>query len=72
MANINQSIVINVPNPEPLDDGILDKIFGSSQAISDAVSNFWTMNLAHKAELGKVSQTQNGYSVEILYKSVMP
>lgn len=61
------SILIEVDNPKPLDGGILDNIFGSSQGISEAVSKFWGMGLAKSAELGKVSRIETGYLVEILY-----
>ena len=62
-----KSIVIAVDKPKSIDGGILDTMFGSSQAISDAVSKFWDMGLATKAELGKVIQTNTAYNVEILY-----
>jgi len=58
---------ISVMNPKPIDDGVLDSMFSSSQAISEAVSKFWGMNLATKAELGKVTKTNTGYDVEIIY-----
>ena len=61
------NIIIEVERPEPIDGNILDEIFSPSLAISEAVSKFWDMGLATKAELGKVNPTDNGYQVEILY-----
>ena len=63
------STIISVPNPATIDSGILDTMFGSSQAISDAVSEFWGLNLAARAELGTVTTTLNGYDVEIKYRA---
>lgn len=68
-GKMKNSIVIEVAKPEPIDNGVLDGIFNSSQAISDAVSKFWRLNLAKHATLGKVTNTQSGYEVEIIYKS---
>ena len=62
------SAVISVGNPRAIDNGVLDTMFGSSQAISEAVSKFWEMGLATKAELGNVTKTNTGYDVEIKYK----
>jgi len=63
----HNSIIIQVDKPEPIDGGILDTIFNSSIAISNAVSKFWDMELAKSAKLGKVLQTINGYNIEIIY-----
>ncbi len=62
-----ETITINVATPKPIDNGILDTMFGSSQAISEAVSKFWEMGLASKAELGKVTKSITGYDIEIKY-----
>ena len=62
------STVISVDNPKPIDGGVLDTMFGSSQAISEAVSKFWKMGLASRAELGSIIKTSTGYDVEIKHK----
>ncbi len=61
-------ITISVPKPTPIDNGPLDGMFSQSQAISDAVSQFWKMKLATEADLGKVEETKDGYNVEIKYE----
>ena len=65
------STVISVGNPETIDGGVLDTMFGSSQAISEAVSKFWGMDLtkSSRAELGTVTKTSMGYDVEIKYRA---
>jgi hypothetical protein len=65
-----KSIVIEVPNPTPIDNGPIDKIFGSHQAIAEAEGLFWNMKLAHQAELGTVTKTETGYAIEFKYKEV--
>lgn len=62
-----ERVILTVPRPEPIDGDALDKLFNRSQAISSAVSAFWKLGLAPKAELGDVTETKNGYNVEILY-----
>ena len=61
------TVMIEVQKPSPIDNGPLDSLFARSQAISDAVSKFWKMGLASKAELGKVEEADAGYKVEIIY-----
>ena len=65
------STIISVGNPKSLDGGVLDTMFGSSQAISEAVSKFWKMDLtkSSRAELGNVTKTSTGYDVEIKYRA---
>ena len=65
------STIISVGNPGNIDGGVLDTMFGSSQAISEAVSKFWGMGLTSRksAELGNVIKTNTGYDVEIKYKA---
>ena len=62
-----QQCIITVENPGTIDNGPIDGLFSRSCAISDAVSKFWEMGLASKAELGKVAKTDSGYNVEIIY-----
>jgi len=61
------SEIISVSKPTPIDGDILDTMFDSSRAISEAVCRFWKLGLASKAELGKVTKTDSGYEVEIIY-----
>lgn len=61
------STIVSVVKPKPIDNGVLDNMFGRSQAISEAVSKFWGMGLASRAELGKVISTKTGYDVEIIH-----
>ncbi|KKM99302.1 hypothetical protein LCGC14_1149380 [marine sediment metagenome] len=63
------SIIISVEKPKPIDEGVLDTMFSSSRATSEAVAKFWGMGLASEAELGKVTKTDTGYDVEIKYQT---
>ena len=61
--------IISVSNPSPIDNNVLGAMFGTSQAISEAVGKFWDTKLAAKATLGQVTKTNTGYDVEIKYKA---
>jgi hypothetical protein len=63
-----KTIIIEVPKPAPVDNGPIDTVFGRHWAISNAASNFWDMKLAGTAQLGTVTELENGgYSVEFIY-----
>lgn len=59
-----KNIIISVDKPSSIDGGILDNIFGVHQAISEAESKFWAMNLSNRATLGSVKESTQGYNVE--------
>jgi len=46
---------------------VLDEMFDSSVAISEAVSQFWKKKLAVSAELGEVKEYDDRFEVSIIY-----
>lgn len=67
---IDRVRTFNIKKPVSTLPDVLNTMFDSSIAISEAVSQFWKLNLCEQAELGKVIEHDDCYEVNIKYKEL--
>jgi len=61
-----KTIIVKKPIDNTLPP-VLDEMFASSLAISEAVSQFWKLGLSDSAKLGQVRESPEKYEVDIIY-----